>query len=375
MDIQQSANDEGVKPSSIGLERDILEWNLPEAVLSVLLRDHTTGRNLIWATDDYAVRGHGFAPSDEIQLELVIDKATPVIRPRVDKAAAEKRKRVEKRAEVFTPSWICNKQNNLVDAAWFNWKKGHSSPFNKELEKFNQESEFGWNTTSGRQRIKFPKGKTWLDYVKATRLEVSCGEAPYLTSRYDTVSGKVIPVHERIGLLDRKLRVITENTSPGDVQSWLFHAKLALQSVYGFDWQGDNVLLARENLLASVVEYFNAHFFNEVSSSLDHFAEILPPSFPGLSCLLEFAEIISWNVWQMDGIRGVVPMSCERNLSKRAVRQPMFDGTTETITVQCPGCKKNELHNHSGDYCMVMDWSSSSFPRPVKFVDLMGGNE
>ncbi|MBR3221931.1 MAG: hypothetical protein IKF72_06805 [Kiritimatiellae bacterium] len=36
------------------LKRDILEWNVPEEVLAVLLKDRSTGRNLIWATDDYA---------------------------------------------------------------------------------------------------------------------------------------------------------------------------------------------------------------------------------------------------------------------------------------------------------------------------------
>ena len=38
------------------LARDILEWNVPEEVLVVLLKDRSTGRNLIWATDDYAAR-------------------------------------------------------------------------------------------------------------------------------------------------------------------------------------------------------------------------------------------------------------------------------------------------------------------------------
>ena len=37
--------------------RDILEWHVPEEVLAVLLKDRSTGRNLIWATDDYAARG------------------------------------------------------------------------------------------------------------------------------------------------------------------------------------------------------------------------------------------------------------------------------------------------------------------------------
>ncbi len=47
------------------LERDILEWSIPEEVLAVLLKDRSTGRNLIWATDDYAERGKGFDAGDE----------------------------------------------------------------------------------------------------------------------------------------------------------------------------------------------------------------------------------------------------------------------------------------------------------------------
>ena len=331
------------------LERDILEWDIPEEVLAVLLKDRTTGRNLIWATDDYAERGKGFAASDEIQIGQIIDKNNPVIRPRVDKAAEEQRKRVEKRAEVFTPSWICNKQNNLVDAAWFNWNKKSSSPFNNEVDKFDSEKDFGWKSTYGK-RIKFPKGKTWQDYVKATRLEVSCGEAPYLTSRYDTVSGRVIPVDDRIGLLDRKLRVVTENIGTGDLQDWLYYAKRAVQSIYGFDWQGDNVLLARENVLFTVVESFNADFFGDESSCLNWTTK----------SLLEFAEIISWNIWQMDGIKYVVPMSCKPKVTKT----PLLDGTVETYTEECPGCRKKDNSRHTGTYCKVMDWNAGE---PVEF--------
>lgn len=43
------------------------------------------------------------------------------------------------------------------------------------------------------------------------RLEISCGEAPYLVSRYDSVTGKTIKIKNRIGLLDRKLRIVSEN--------------------------------------------------------------------------------------------------------------------------------------------------------------------
>ena len=36
------------------IQSDILEWHVPEEVLAVLLKDRSTGRNLIWAMDDYA---------------------------------------------------------------------------------------------------------------------------------------------------------------------------------------------------------------------------------------------------------------------------------------------------------------------------------
>ena len=43
------------KSTDSALARDILEWSVPEEVLAVLLKDRSTGRNLIWATDDYSI--------------------------------------------------------------------------------------------------------------------------------------------------------------------------------------------------------------------------------------------------------------------------------------------------------------------------------
>lgn len=78
-------------------------------------------------------------------------------------------------------------------------------------------------------------------------MEITCGEGPYLVSRYDTTTGDFIPVEERIGLLDRKLRVISENTETSG--EWLEMAQKAYKNIYAFEWQGDNLLLAREALL------------------------------------------------------------------------------------------------------------------------------
>ena len=50
------------------------------------------------------------------------------IKPRVLKSQTEQKKRSKDMAEVFTPSWVCNKQNNLIDDEWF----GYSGSFNEE---------------------------------------------------------------------------------------------------------------------------------------------------------------------------------------------------------------------------------------------------
>ena len=63
------------------------------------------------------------------------------------------------------------------------------------------------------------------------------------------VTGETIPIAKRIGLLDRKLRVVSENTETEE--EWFTWTKRAFQSVYGFEYQGDSLLLARENLFAN----------------------------------------------------------------------------------------------------------------------------
>lgn len=48
--MQSDAKDIG------GFDRDILERHVPEEVLAVLLKDHSTGHNLIWATNGYVAQ-------------------------------------------------------------------------------------------------------------------------------------------------------------------------------------------------------------------------------------------------------------------------------------------------------------------------------
>lgn len=76
--------------------------------------------------------------------------------------------------------------------------------------------------------------------------------SPFLTSRYDAATGEMIPVARRIGILDRKLRVVSENAATED--EWRKYATHAVQSTYGYEYQGDNLLLARVNLLLTYLQ-------------------------------------------------------------------------------------------------------------------------
>lgn len=314
---------------------DIKETNiykLDSRLLEILLTDRSSKKNLIWATDNYASRGFGFQSFDYITVNAIIRRNGSVIKPRVEKSKKEQASRVKDKAEVFTPSWICNAQNNLIDDAWF----GKGNVFNTETDK-------GWIVNL--ERITFPEGKSWQDYVKENRLEITCGEAPYLVSRYDTVTGNIIAIRERIGLLDRKLRVISENVD-GE-QEWIEWAKIAFKSVYGFDWQGDNVLLARENLLRTFIDYYTDKF------GLSPITEYL----------IDFAEIISWNIWQMDGLKYVIPNSC-----KPVPKLQMSIFEDEEECEECPGCANNDNSKHTGTYCVIKDWEKG---RNVKFISLI----
>ena len=100
---------------------------MPE-VLTQLLRDHTTRKNIFWATHDYESLGAGFDYKDEILPERVTGEYGEVIMPRVLKSKKLQTERSKDMAEMFTPSWVCNAQNNLVDEAWF----GRKDVFNVE---------------------------------------------------------------------------------------------------------------------------------------------------------------------------------------------------------------------------------------------------
>src|SRR5574344_2636743 len=88
--------------------------NIDFELLSILLKDNTTEKNIIWATDNYKNHGMGYGFKDEIKSELITGYCGMVIKPRTKKSKVEQTMRIKEKAEVFTPSWICNNQNNLI---------------------------------------------------------------------------------------------------------------------------------------------------------------------------------------------------------------------------------------------------------------------
>lgn len=70
-------------------------FNLYPEVLDTLLKDHTTGRNIFWATDSYAHRADGFQYSDTITVEHIIGENGMVIRPRALKSKDEQTERTK----------------------------------------------------------------------------------------------------------------------------------------------------------------------------------------------------------------------------------------------------------------------------------------
>ncbi len=245
-------------------------------VLPILLKDDATGKNVVFATDSYVQLGDEFLPERCITPACIAAINPKGFQPRINKQTDQQAERTRKKAEVFTPAWICCKMNNFCDEQWFNGE----CPFNVQYETT-------WRALS--KPVPFPNAKAWQKYVDSRRLEITCGEAPFLASRYDAATGNIIPVSRRIGILDRKLRVVSENAQTET--DWLVWALRALQSVYGYEMQGDSLLIARINLLATFADFLSMRW-GRLATTQE---------------LKQAARIISRNVWQMDGLSAAVP--------------------------------------------------------------------
>ena len=201
--------------------------------LDILLKDKTTKENIIFATDNYSAFGEEYSETSQITADKLGAFDELEIQPRVLKSMEAQRLRTRVKAEVMTPGWIVCKMNAYADEEWF----GRPNVFEILTDKT-------WEPTT--EPIAFPEDKTWQEYVDSRRIEITCGEAPYVVSRYDVTTGEIIPLNHRIGLLDRKMRIVNENTQTEE--EWLKWALRAFQSVYGYEFQGDNLQIGRAHV-------------------------------------------------------------------------------------------------------------------------------
>ena len=287
-----------------------------DKLLEILLQDKTTGKNILWATDSYETMGQLFAQLAPITTDLVTGKNGNLIQPRAIKSKEEQLLRTREKAEVFTPLSIVKQMNDACET--------------KRVTKNN-----------------------WQEYVGLLKLEITCGEAPYIVSRYDPVSDsqELLPLKKRVGFLDRKMSVISKYCDK--LEDWIKWSIIAFQSSYGYEWQGDSLLIARENLLYTFIDYYEDKFKKS----------------PSLKLQKEIAEIIVWNIFQMDGLKYVIPMSCTTEKVIIKGIETLFEKKDDRIEEKtCPGCEKKTAQNHNGVYVKTMDWVSG---QTIRFVDIL----
>lgn len=301
-------------------------------VLDILLSVQNTKKNIIWATNSYVKYGKGFTPKKHIKRDQITGINGKLIQPRAAKSRVEQIARTKDKAEVFTPLKIVKQMNMALDWASKNYP-----------------------TTD----------ENWIYYINELRLEITCGEAPFIAGRYNPTAntGVVITPKNRVGFLDRKLQVVGKHAK--SKKEWLKYAEIALKATYGYEWQGDNIIIARENVLLTIVDFYKDFCSNKLK--LKHKQHLTDEQ------LEYFTEIISWNIFQMDGIKFVVPMSCKYVNRVVPGKITIFGETPDTIErEECEGCKFNQPTKHNGKYVEIMDWPAN---KSLKFVDLIGSFE
>lgn len=253
----------------INIQDDILKLHAL-GLLDGLLIDRTTKRNILWATDAHSDLGPRYERDREITADLITGENASVIKTRARKSMEQQSERTRRHGEVSTPLWVCRKMNDHIDAVWFRRKTG----INKADE---------------RGHIFFKKGQTWRHYVDNRRMEITCGEAPFLVNRYDPETGEAIPIRERSGILDRKLRAVSENAQTEE--EWLEWSLRAVKASFGYEYQGDSLLIGRVNVLMTFEDYLLDRW-NRKPTPQEYKVVI---------------HVLSWNLWQMDGLTGMIP--------------------------------------------------------------------
>lgn len=314
---------------------DVFENSLRQRgqILDILLIDRslTTGRkthNIRWATDSYVDQYHGdrrhrnpYSPTAEIRRELITGEHNLLIQPRAAKSRQEQTRRTKDKAEVFTPLHIVKQMNDDAE-----------------------------------QNLPLPDHHTWQDCLSAKWLEITCGEGPFITSRYDPTSSDKEIIHpynikRRVGFLDCKMQKVNENCD--NVDDWLHWTEVALKACYGYEFQGDSLLIARENVLMTINDFYKVKF--EDNPNLASQAE----ADGGLSTeqLEHFAEIISWNIFQMDGLNYTIPLT--GNPKADTTNAPVSTDKNQITLFNLSSVTKKTRRSPTKiplKYAKIMDW-------------------
>ena len=101
------------------------------------------------------------------------------------------------------------------------------------------------------------------------------------------------------------------------------------------------------------IDYYQAQFRESPSSELQKM----------------MAEIIVWNIFQMDGLKYVIPMSCQSEKVIIKGEDTLFEKKEDYILEkQCTGCERKIAKKHNGIYVKTMDWVKGE---PITFVDMV----
>ena len=281
----------------VNISENNLRDKMP-SVFNILLIDRTKStksctQNIIWANENYIkYDAEKYSPTSEIRIELITGEHNNIIQPRALKAADLQKKRTKAIAEVFTPIETLKEQIDEIDKNYQN----------DDLE----------------------------TYTKRTWIEITCGEGPYIVTRYNVVTGNFIYLDERVGFLDRKLKRINKECDIKD--KWKELVNEAYKATYAFEWNGDSLLLARENLLYTYFDYYYDKWNSE----------------PSLEDIEEIALIISYNIFQMDGLKCIIPLS---DVETQKNEQLNLFNKIEKIIKKTP--------NKKGQYVKIMNWKKN----------------
>ena len=218
------------------------KWPL-SICISELLKDHNTNLNIKICNSDYSIPENA---------EITVKNLPQLdIKRRIDKSKEIQLERQKVKAEVFTPVLVVQKMNDYLF---------------KHID----------------------------DRINTKMLEITMGEGAFLCSRYDHFTGESIPVADRVGVIDRKIQA---SKTINDIYK-------SYESTFGYELQGDSLLLARVNMLFAFCEYVKHKFHRK----------------PTKSEILKVAKIIAKNLWQMNGVTKEIPFEKSNSLFHKSVK-------------------------------------------------------